>query len=97
LAWRPAISRRARGLEDPLHPEEALNREQALRFYTINNAMLLFKEDSVGSLENGQDRGPRGTRHRPSHLSREKIAATHALRTYVGGKLVFNADINRPK
>ena len=37
-----------------LHPEEALSREQALRFYTINNAYLLFLEDQLGSLEPGK-------------------------------------------
>jgi predicted amidohydrolase YtcJ len=33
-----AISRKAKGYEGRLHPEEALSREQAIRFYTINNA-----------------------------------------------------------
>jgi len=97
LGMATAISRRARGLEDPLHPEEALNREQALRFYTINNAMLLFKEDSVGSLETGKFADLVVLDTDLLTCPGEKIAATHALRTYVGGKLVFNADINRPK
>ncbi|QDV32657.1 amidohydrolase [Tautonia plasticadhaerens] len=49
-----AITRQARGYEGRFHPEEALSREQALRFYTINNAKLLFLEDRVGSLEEGK-------------------------------------------
>ena len=36
---------RRKGYEGQLHPEEALTREQAIRFYTINNAHLLFLED----------------------------------------------------
>ena len=36
-----------------LHPEEALTREQAIRFYTANNAHLLFREKETGSLEPG--------------------------------------------
>ena len=58
-----AITRRAKGYEGQLHPEEALTREQAIRFYTINNAHLLFLEDRIGSLEAGQAGGLR--RHRP--------------------------------
>src|SRR5262249_22759201 len=52
-----AVSRRARGYEGRLHPEEALTRAQAIRFYTINNACLLFLEDRIGSLEEGKQAG----------------------------------------
>ena len=54
LAMEVAITRRAKGYDRPLHPEEALTREQAIRFYTINNAHLLFLEDRIGSLEPGK-------------------------------------------
>ena len=49
-----AVSRRARGYEGRLHLEEALTREQAIRFYTINNAHLLCLEDRIGSLKEGK-------------------------------------------
>lgn len=49
-----AITRRARGHEGQLHPEQALDRLQALRFYTINNAYLMFLEDKTGSLQAGK-------------------------------------------
>jgi predicted amidohydrolase YtcJ len=49
-----AITRRAKGYEGRLHPEEALSREQAIRFYTRNNAYLLFRDHEVGSLEPGK-------------------------------------------
>lgn len=48
------ITRRARGYEGQLHPEQALDRMQALRFYTINNAYLMFMEKDTGSLEIGK-------------------------------------------
>jgi predicted amidohydrolase YtcJ len=51
LGMYTAITRRAKWFEGTLHPEEALTREQAIRFYTSNNAYLLFAEDRVGSLE----------------------------------------------
>lgn len=49
-----SITRRAQGYEGRLHPEQALDRMQALRFYTVNNAYLMFLEDQTGSLEKGK-------------------------------------------
>jgi hypothetical protein len=37
-----------------VHPEEALTREQAIRFYTWNNAFLMRMEDRLGSVEPGK-------------------------------------------
>jgi predicted amidohydrolase YtcJ len=54
LAMWVAITRSARWHEGKIHPEEALAREQAIRFYTRNNAYLLFLEDRLGSLEPGK-------------------------------------------
>ncbi len=42
------------GSEAPLHPEQNLTREQAIRLYTINNAFLTFEETKKGSLEPGK-------------------------------------------
>ena len=54
LAMHTSITRKARWYNGTLHPEEALAREQAIRFYTINNAFLLFREKQIGSLEPGK-------------------------------------------
>ncbi|MEP6670091.1 MAG: amidohydrolase [Chthoniobacter sp.] len=54
LGMATAITRRAKWFEGQLHPEEALTREEAIRFYTRNNAWLLFDENKVGSLEAGK-------------------------------------------
>jgi predicted amidohydrolase YtcJ len=89
LGMATTITRRAKWYEGQLHPEEALSREQALRFYTINNAYLMFLEDKIGSLEEGKladfiviDR---------DYLTcpEEKIKDTQVLRTYIDGKLVY--------
>jgi predicted amidohydrolase YtcJ len=48
------ITRRAKWYEGRLHPEEALTRRQAIRFYTINCAKALFMDEYVGSLEKGK-------------------------------------------
>ena len=49
-----AITRRGLRYDGQLHPEEALTRQQALQFYTRNNAHLMFMEDEIGSLEPGK-------------------------------------------
>jgi predicted amidohydrolase YtcJ len=54
LAMQTAVTRKARWYDGALHPEEALTREQAIRFYTSNNAFLLFREKQIGSLEPGK-------------------------------------------
>lgn len=48
------LSRMPRGSDEPLHPEQRITREQALRLYTINNAYLMFDEQNRGSLEVGK-------------------------------------------
>ena len=54
LAMWTTIARRPRGADAALHPEQSLSREQAIRFYTINNAFLTFEEAHKGSLEPGK-------------------------------------------
>ncbi len=89
LGMATAITRRAKWHEGQLHPEEALTREQALRFYTINNAKLLFLEDKTGSLETGKLADLVVLDTDLLTCSEDKIAQTKALRTYVNGKLVY--------
>jgi predicted amidohydrolase YtcJ len=88
LGMWTAITRRAKWYDGQLHPEEALDREQALRFYTINNAHLLFLEDQIGSLEEGKRADfvivDRDILTCPVDLIRE----TQCVRTYVDGKPV---------
>lgn len=46
-----ALTRLPEKTTKPLHPDQSLTRLEALRFYTRNNAQLLFLEDYCGSLE----------------------------------------------
>jgi predicted amidohydrolase YtcJ len=87
LGMATAITRKARGFDGRLHPEEALSREQALRFYTINNARLLGCDSRVGSLEPGKLADLAVLDTDVLTCPEENIAATRVLRTYVGGKL----------
>lgn len=54
LGMWTTLERRPRGSDEPLHPEQNLTREQAIRLYTINNAFLTFEEARKGSLEPGK-------------------------------------------
>ena len=54
LGMWTTLVRQPRGSEAPLNPEQRLNREQAIRLYTVNNAFLTFDEGRKGSLEPGK-------------------------------------------
>ena len=54
LGMWTTLVRQPRGADAPLHPEQNLTREQAIRLYTINNAFLTFEETKKGSLEPGK-------------------------------------------
>jgi hypothetical protein len=54
LGMWTTLVRRPKGSDEPLHPEQNLSREQAIRLYTINNAFLTFDETRKGSLEPGK-------------------------------------------
>jgi predicted amidohydrolase YtcJ len=92
LGMATAITRRARGYEGALHPEEALSREQAIRFYTINNATILFLDARAGSLEPGKLADLAVLDTDLLTCPEDAIARTQVLRTYVGGKLVWLRD-----
>ena len=89
LGMEVAITRRARRLDQPLHPEEALTREQAIRFYTSNNAHLLFLEDRIGSLEAGKQADLVILDRDLLTCPVDQIHATRVLATYLDGKRVF--------
>lgn len=89
LAMWTTITRKAKGYEGQLHPEEALSREQALRFYTINNAYLMFLDDQIGSLEPGKlaDFAVLDTDILTCPV--DSIRDIQVQQTYLGGKLVY--------
>ncbi len=86
-----AITRKARGYEDRLHPEEALTREQAIRFYTINNARLLFLEDQIGSLEEGKHADLIVLDRDILTCPEDEIREIRPVATYLDGTPIFEA------
>ena len=89
LGMATAVTRRSKQGSAPLHPEEALTREQVIRFYTLNNARLLNCDDQLGSLEPGKLADLIVVDTDLLTCPEDKIAGTQVLRTYVGGKRVY--------
>ncbi|MBI5384507.1 MAG: amidohydrolase [Verrucomicrobia bacterium] len=90
LGMATAITRRAKWQDGPLHPEEALTRQQAIRFYTMNNAWLLFCDDRLGSLEPGKMADFIVLDTDLLTCAVEAIARTQVDETYLDGKPVFS-------
>jgi hypothetical protein len=86
-----AITRTARGREGPLHPEEALSREEAIRLYTRNNAYLHFREEEIGSLEPGKRADLIVIDRDLLTCPQAEIPETRVLRTYVDGRVVYES------
>jgi hypothetical protein len=90
LGMATAITRRAKHSDKPLHPEEALTREQAIRLYTLNNARVLGCDDKLGSLEPGKLADFIVLDTDLLTCPEESIAAAQVMQTYVQGKRVYS-------
>ena len=84
-----AITRKAKWYDGTLHLEEALTREQAIRFYTVNNAYLLFREQQVGSLEEGKLADFIVVDRDLLTCPVDDIKDAQVLQTYLNGQRVF--------
>jgi predicted amidohydrolase YtcJ len=89
LAIWTTLTRRAKWYEGQLHPEEALTREQAIRFYTIHCAKAMFLDKEVGSLEKGKLADFIVLDTDLLTCPVDAIRETKVLRTYSDGRLVF--------
>jgi predicted amidohydrolase YtcJ len=89
LAMWTTVTRRAHWYEGQLHPEEALTREQMIRFYTINCARALFQDKYVGTLEKGKLADFIVLDTDLLTCPADAIREAKVLRTYMDGKLVF--------
>ncbi len=92
LGMATAVTRQGRWYDGPLHPEEALSREQVLRFYTINSARILFLDSVAGSLEPGKFADLVVVDRNLLTCPEDQIAGTQVLRTYFEGKPVYTSE-----
>ena len=86
LGIQTAVTRMAKNLDAPLHPENALTRPEAIRLYTINNARLLFLESETGSLEKGKLADMILLDRDVLSCPAGQIRNTKVLTTWLGGK-----------
>jgi predicted amidohydrolase YtcJ len=83
------VARLPRGMDQPVHAEESLSREQALRFYTANNAYLLFLDKVAGSLEPGKLADFVILDTDLMHCRPDAIRTAKVQATYLAGKQVY--------
>jgi predicted amidohydrolase YtcJ len=83
------LTRQPRWADKPLHPEQRISREQALRLYTINNATLTFSEKDKGSLEPGKLADFIVIDRDFMSCPLNDIKDTHVEQTWLGGKLIY--------
>jgi len=95
LGMWTAISRRCRYLDEPLHKEGGLTREEAIRLYTINNAKVLFLEKECGSLEPRKRADFIITDRDLLQCPEDDIKDTQVLETWLDGKRVWLAGAGR--
>lgn len=87
-----AITRKALDYEGRMHAEHGLTRMQAIRFYTMNNAKLMFLENETGSLEKGKLADLVELDRNILTCPEDAIRDIQVIRTFVNGDLVFNSN-----
>ncbi len=85
------LKRQPRWTNQPLHSEQAITREQAIRLYTINNAYLTFEEKEKGSLEKGKLADFIILKKDILTCPEEEVKNIEVERTYLGGKLIYQS------
>jgi len=83
------LTRQPRWTDQPLHPEQRITREQALRLYTINNAYLTFEENQKGSLEKGKLADFIILDRDILTCPLDEVKDIQVDATYLGGKLIY--------
>jgi predicted amidohydrolase YtcJ len=90
------LTRQPRWMDHPLHSEQTITREQAIRMYTINNAFLTFEEKEKGSLEAGKLADLVVLDRDILTCPLDDVRKTRAEQTWLGGKLVYERKYKQP-
>jgi predicted amidohydrolase YtcJ len=85
-----ALTRQPRWTDEPMHPEQRITREQAIRLYTTNNAYLTFSEKEKGSLEPGKLADFIVLDRDILTCPVDEVRNIRVQETYLGGKPVWN-------
>jgi predicted amidohydrolase YtcJ len=85
-----AVTRKVEGA-DPLNVDQRLSREEAIRFYTINNARLHSEDHVKGSIEPGKLADLVLVDRDPLTCPDGDLPSTQVVWTMVGGKVVYSS------
>lgn len=85
-----AVTRQARDV-GVFRPDQRLSREEALRFYTINNARLHSEERDKGTIEPGKLADLILLDRDPLTCPEDDLRTTRVVWTMVGGRLVWGS------
>jgi hypothetical protein len=84
------LTRQPRWTDQPLHPEQRITREQAIRLYTLNNAYLTFEEKQKGSLEANKLADFIVLDKDILTCPLEEVKDLQVEQTYLGGRLIYS-------
>jgi predicted amidohydrolase YtcJ len=89
LGMWTTLVRQPRWTDEPLHPEERIGREDAIRLYTIDNAWVTLQEKEKGSLEPGKLADFIVLDRDILTCPVDEVKDIRVEATYLGGKIVF--------
>ncbi len=92
LGMWTTLTRHPRWMGEPIHAEQILDRADAIRLYTINNAWLTFEETKKGSLETGKFADFIILDRDLLECPVDEVKDTQVKETWLGGKRVFPAE-----
>ena len=74
------------------YPEQRLTVDESLRGYTVEAAYAEFEENAKGSIEKGKLADLTVISQDITTLAPKEILSIHVLKTFVGGKLVYDSE-----
>lgn len=94
LGFYAAVTRQDRqGIpEDGWYPEQRLNRDEALRAFTIDAAYAAFQEDVVGSIAPGKRADFVILSQDIMQIEAERIPDVNVVSTYLDGRIIYAAE-----
>lgn len=92
-----AVTRRRLDNGEPFFPEQVLTRQEAIHSYTLANAYAAFQDKDLGTLSPGKWADFIILDKDLLTCSLEEIPSTKVLQTIIGGKVVYDRSVPRPK
>ena len=90
--FHAAITRKLKPDGSIFFPDQRMNREEALRALTINNAYAAFEEDIKGSLKAGKLADITILSKDIMKIAEDEIPTTQVVYTIVGGKVMYRNE-----